>query len=112
MQIGYHVLLLFEPVVNHVATALIRESGRCHYHSLVVHTCNLRLKHTRAVCMAVRLYFEGRKDNGGSLKGKQVCGAKEKLGRIMDVLLEEEKEQVNGVKYTCFNSYQKHRLHT
>ena len=42
--------------------------------------------------MAVRLYFEGRKDKGGSLKGKQVCGEKEKLGRIMDVQL----EQVNG----------------
>ena len=56
--------------------------------------------------MAVRLCFGGRKDKGGSLKGEHVCGEKEKLGRIMDVQLEEEKEQVNGVKYTCFYSYQ------
>ena len=35
-----------------------------------------------------------------------MCGEKEQLGRIMDVQLEEEKEQVNGVKYTCFYSYQ------
>ena len=41
-----------------------------------------------------------------------MCGEKEKLGRRMDVQLEEEKEQVNGVKYACFYIYQKHRLHS
>ena len=30
--------------------------------------------------MAVRLYFEGRKDKGGSLKGERMCGEKERFG--------------------------------
>ena len=64
MQIEYHVLLLFVPVVCGNSTHKREWQMSLSQLDCTYTHANLRLKHTWAVCMAVRLCFEGRKDKG------------------------------------------------
>ena len=61
MQIGYHVLLLFEPLVNHdCGNSTHKGEWQMSLSQLDCTHMQLRLKHTQSVCMAARLCFWGK----------------------------------------------------